>query len=232
VSHTELAVTLLEYESGVVVLDNCSDVNGAYLVSCRKTVGKVISVSSVDLNLKAARGYQLYKVAGWTLREYQAACTNTAFYNSDKQNLHTDGFTAEDLDDPLQRSDIVAAKFHLSGANARWMFGCSTGDLLCDGASNSAISLHIADANMCSVRAGMQGNWCDADINHLFSCTANREVTFVSHYVANGLAIELGGELVSAARALLGHNHAVDAVIAKIDFLSRLGRGLQRSAYI
>jgi hypothetical protein len=83
-------------------------------------------VSSVDLNLKAARGYQLYKVAGWTLREYQAACTNTAFYNSVKQNLHPDGFAVEDLEDPLQRNDAVAAKFHLAGANARRIYSTTS----------------------------------------------------------------------------------------------------------
>jgi hypothetical protein len=78
----------------------------------------------------------------------------------------------------------------------------------------------------------MQEDRCDADMNHLFSRTADGEVAFVSQYIANCLAIELGAELASVARAQLGHNHAVDAVIAKIDFLSRLGRGLQRSAYI
>jgi hypothetical protein len=40
------------------------------------------------------------------------------------------------------------------------------------------------------------------------------------------------GDVCQPARALLGHNPAVDAVIAKIDFLARQGRGLQRSAYI
>jgi hypothetical protein len=126
-----LVALMVAKNCSLAVFANCDAVNGAFPETCEDEVRKIIRVSALDNKpVCNATTIDTYVANGWTLEEYQQACANDIFYDSVKHNLRTDEYSGADLDDRILRDDVVAAKYHVAGANARWMLEVSTDVLL------------------------------------------------------------------------------------------------------
>ena len=119
----------------------------------------------------------------------------------------------------------MAAKYHLAGRSARWMFQYSADQLLSlDRSFAGKIDKHLRSANRDEVRNGFFGNDCgNTAVNHLLSHVDNN-VVIVSQYVANQLVARHGEGLLKSALALVDKNPVMDGMLMETDFLLRLGK--------
>jgi hypothetical protein len=163
-------------------------------------------------------------VSGWKEAEYLEACEDNIFYNSIKATLQTGDFTEEELDDPTTRGEVVAAKYHLAGGCARWMFQFSSEQLLSPAGAIQSIENHVDRVSYHQIIDGFSGDRSSTEVNHLLSRIDSRAV-IVSQYVANHLVLRFGEALLRHALILMGNsNPAMDGVLMVMDFILRLGR--------
>jgi hypothetical protein len=159
-----------------------------------------------------------YPVNGWTEEEYHEACKDDAFYNLAKAALQTGDFTAAALDDPTMRAEVVSAKYHVAGGSARWMFQCSTDQLLSPAGEGESIVNHL---NRVPEHHGARS------VNNMSPVLTriDHRAVFVSQYVANQLGFRFGEDLLKQAQMLFGDVHPVmDDILMEMDFVMRLGR--------
>jgi hypothetical protein len=197
----------------LAVFANCNAVNGAFPETCEDEDRKIIRVSALDTKpVCNVTTIDTYVANGWTLEEYQKACADDAFYHSVKHNLRTDEYSGADLDDKLLRDDVVAAKYHVAGANARWMLEVSTDVLLAPRA------VRLKD-----LRRGFNWYRWDFATNHLLS-RIQGEVVFVRRYLACLLATKHHEAVVDCAKQLAGTNYGMQDTLLGMEFIARLGR--------
>jgi hypothetical protein len=210
----------------LAVFANCNAVNGAFPETCEDEGRKIIRVSALDIQpVCNVTTIDTYVANGWTLEEYQKACADDTFYDSVKHNLRTDEYSAADLDDRALRTEVVAAKYHVAGANARWMLEVST-DVLLDpkGWENCSIQCLAPRAvRLKDLRRGFNWYRWDFATNHLLS-RIQGEVVFVSRFVAYLLATKHHEALVDCAKQLAGTNYGVQDTLLGMEFVARLGR--------
>ena len=226
VIHTSnLATDLCNWGVKVVVFDNGNQGNRGPIDDCLVMKLKTIAVSSLQMKFDDSFSrQQSYTVSGWKEAEYLEACKDDIFFNSIKATLQTGDFTEEELNDPTTRSEVVAAKYHLAGGCARWMFQYSVEQLLSPAGVIQSIDNHVDRVSYHQVIAGFIGDRSITEVNHLLSRIDNRAV-IVSQYVANQLVLRFGEALLRQALLLLGDsNPAMDGVLMEMDFILRLGR--------
>lgn len=226
VFHTSnLAADLCDWGVRVVVFDNGNQVNRGPIDDCVSMDLKTITVSSLQMEFDDSFSrQQAYTVDGWKEAEYREACKDEVFYNLTKATLQTGDFSEEELDDPDMRDEVVAAKYHLAGGCARWMFQYSVEQLLSPAGDIQSIDNHLDRVSCNQIIAGFVGDRGITEVNHLLSRIDGRAV-IVSQYVANQLVIRHGEALLRQALVLLGNsNPAMDGVLMEMDFILRLGR--------
>jgi hypothetical protein len=167
--------------------------------------------------------HQAYIVNGWKEAEYSEACEDQDFFNFVKATLQTDGFSEEELDNPDMRDDVVAAKYHLAGGCARWMFQYSAEQLLSPAGNIESIDNHLDRVSYNQILKGFGGDRSVSEVNHLLSRIDDRAV-IVSQYVANQLVFRHGEALLRQALLLLGDSNPAMDVLMEMDFIMRLGR--------
>ena len=208
-----------------VIFDNCNQGNRGIMDACLLVMGiKVIAVSSLAMKFDDSFSrHKAYAVNGWKETEYIEACKDDLFYDSVKAALQTGDFTEEELNDAAARNEVVAAKYHLAGGCARWMFQYTADELLAPDGSIESIENYV-NSTEDEVITGFSGDRGSTKVNHLMSRIDGKAV-IVSQYVANQLVIRHGESLLKKALALLGKsNPAMDGVLMEMDFMLRLGR--------
>jgi hypothetical protein len=221
-----LVALMVAKNCSLAVFANCNAVNGAFPETCEDEGRKIIRVSALEIQpVCNVTTIETYVVNGWTLEEYQQACADDKFYDSVKHNLRTDEYSAAELDDRILRDDVVAAKYHVAGANARWMLEVSM-DVLLDpkGWENCSIQCLAPRAvRLKELRRGFNWYRWDFSTNHLLS-RIQGEVVFVSRYVACLLATTHHEALVECAKQLAGANYGMQETLQRMEFIARLGR--------
>ena len=223
-STPNLATDLLDWGVKIVVFDNVNQVNRGPIDECVQEEFKTIAVSSLQMKLDENFSRQKsYTVNGWKEAEYLEACSDDDFYNLIKANMQTGDFSQDELDDRTMRGEVAAAKYHLAGSCARWMFQFPAEQLLSQDGAGS-IETHIARSSKEQVDSGFRGDRSVTEVNHLLS-RIDGKVVIVSQYVANLLVWRHGEALLKQALLLLGDsNPAMDGVLMEMDFMLRLGR--------
>ena len=222
---SSLAIDLHDLNVKVAVFDNGNQVNRGPIDDCVSMDLKTITVSSLQMKFDDSFArQQAYTVNGWKEAEYRDACKDNDFFNSVKATLQTGDFSEEDMNDPNMRDEMVAAKYHLAGGCARWMFQYSAEQLLSPAGDIQSIDNHLDRVSYNEIVSGFTGDRGITEVNHLLSRIDGRAV-IVSQYVANQLVFRHGEALLRQALVLLGDsNPAMDGVLMEMDFILRLGR--------
>jgi len=226
VFHTSNLVTdLCDWGVTLVIFVNGNQRNRSPIDDCVLMDLKTIAVSSQQMTFDdSLQKQQAYTVSGWKKTEYLEACRDDIFYTLIKAALQTGDFSEEELDDPTMRDEVVAAKYHVAGGCARWMFQFTAEELLSSAGAIHSIQNYVGRVFYNEIVSSFHGDRRIAEVNHLLSRIDNRTV-IVSQYVANQLVLCYGEALFEQALLLLGDsNPAMDGVFMKLNFMCRLGR--------
>lgn len=180
-----------------IVQDNMAIMSYAYSTLNLKTIALSSAPFKSDSNFPRKKFIQLN---GWKLSEYLEACKDDTFYEVAKDNLRTEGFSEEDMNDPSKREQIVTAKHHIAGACAHWMFDLSADQLL-SREDDVGIDSQLSQMDHAELM-GVREYFCDIfpSLIHVISRIDNLNV-IVSQHAANKLRKIYGSEFKSTLHA-------------------------------
>jgi hypothetical protein len=209
--------------AGIVVVDGITAKNdklmGAAIVWGEKEKElnrKVVIVSSSQFVLGGEhyRNHQMhcYSMPSWTLKQYESACSNDAFYAGVKSQLG-DG----DDDDKMEQ---IANKFFIAGASARWMFAFD-----CDELVTKEIPKYVEKlSNMNDLLSGMSGERGATAVNHLCMVNKKGKGFIVSEFAMRLVAEKCESSFITQATSFARkfQNPAFDGWVFELDFLLQL----------
>eukprot|EP01033_Poteriospumella_lacustris_P013706 gene13705-9817_t len=222
---SKLSTHLCDWGVTLVVFDHCNGDNRSPVDACAHQGFKTIAVSSMQMKYDMSFGEAAYAMNGWKKEEYLEACKDAAFYELVKAALQTGDFTDDELNNPAMRDEVVAAKHHLAGGSARWMFQFSTDQLLSSDDGVGSINNLLARLTPVQMESGFYGDRSITEVNHMLTRIDGCPV-IVSQYVANCLVTRFGEALMKAAQVLVrgSSNPAMDGILMGMEFVYRLGR--------
>jgi hypothetical protein len=186
--------------------------------------------------------FDIPRLDGWTLEDYQGACEDKEFFNSVQSNLQesstnnvagasslssSSSSSATNLESFLgeDKNDMILEKYFIAGHSARWMFHFNTARAIMD----ADYWLEKVN-NKKDLVSGMGGSNNVLAVNHLLSRFGNRNI-LVSEYVIRSLMWDLDVEtlkILTTYSAQL-NNPAFDGIVFELDFLLRLRTQCEKS---
>ena len=130
----------------------------------------------IDLHQKKTSGISTWDMPSWEWDEYVTACEDESFYEQINRFLPF-------LSPQATKQEKLYAKYYLSGASARWMFGTTFDELPVEIERQLR---KVRDKEI--LLSDISDTHCDGAVGHLTMVNSHNRTFLVSHYVTRKVA--------------------------------------------